>query len=183
MKPKAAVTLCAIVMVALVLFGLLYGASAGWREQRAQVDALFAGENGLDTVLAYRGADGLNLAVVAARHLPEGDEALTALRAASDTLRGGETLRARAEAAKAQDAAIARVQEALQGTTTYPASARDQDYVDMLTREIAQLARSKAIAAYNESARDFNARLAEPFSGFLASVVGVHAVDTFDIAQ
>ena len=69
MKRNLPTGACVLIALALVAFGLIYGTLTGYGEERAQVEALWSGENGLSDVLSYRGADGLNLCVVARRHL------------------------------------------------------------------------------------------------------------------
>ena len=70
MKFKLPMGVCVLIAIVLVLFGLGYGTFSGFREDRQQVTQLLSGENGLLDALSYQGADGLNLCVVADRHLP-----------------------------------------------------------------------------------------------------------------
>lgn len=79
MKLKLPIGVCVLISLALVVFGLIFGTVSGFADERRQVTALLEGENGLMDVLSYRGADGLNLCVVARRHLPQADEDVTAL--------------------------------------------------------------------------------------------------------
>ena len=65
MKRNLPTGACVLIALALVAFGLIYGTLTGYGEERAQVEALWSGENGLSDVLSYRGADGLNLCVAA----------------------------------------------------------------------------------------------------------------------
>lgn len=87
MKLKLPIGVCVLISLALVVFGLIFGTVSGFADERRQVTALLEGENGLMDVLSYRGADGLNLCVVARRHLPQADEDVTALEAAAKALR------------------------------------------------------------------------------------------------
>ena len=84
MKIKLPTGLCVLMALALVVFGVFYGTFTGFRSDRAEVEELL--ENGLETVLEYRGADGMNLCVVARRHLPKDDPDVLALEAAARTL-------------------------------------------------------------------------------------------------
>ena len=76
MKFKLPMGVCVLIAIVLVLFGLGYGTFSGFREDRQQVTQLLSGENGLLDALSYQGADGLNLCVVARRHLPQDDPAV-----------------------------------------------------------------------------------------------------------
>ena len=88
MKPKLSIGVCVLISLALVVFGLLFGTMSGYADDRRQVTALLEGNNGLLDVLSYRGADGLNLCVVARRHL-SGDAVVAALETAANYLRSG----------------------------------------------------------------------------------------------
>ena len=95
MKRNLPTGACVLIALALVAFGLIYGTLTGYGEERAQVEALWSGENGLSDVLSYRGADGLNLCVVARRHLPQDDPDVLALEESAGALRssGGAALK------------------------------------------------------------------------------------------
>ena len=87
MKRNLPTGVCVLIALALVAFGLIYGTLTGYGDERAQVEALWSGENGLSDVLCYRGADGLNLCVVARRHLPQNDPDVLALEQSAGALR------------------------------------------------------------------------------------------------
>ena len=89
MKFKLPMGVCVLIAIVLVLFGLGYGTFSGFREDRQQVTQLLSGENGLLDALSYQGADGLNLCVVADRHLP-GNADVEALRQVSRKLNAGD---------------------------------------------------------------------------------------------
>ena len=74
MKPKLTLGVSILIALVLVAFGLVYGNVSGYADERAHVTALLEGDGGLETVLGYRAADGLNLCVIAARHLPDAPE-------------------------------------------------------------------------------------------------------------
>ena len=71
MKKSLPISVCILISLALVLFGLAFGTVKGFGDDKQQVTQLLSGENGLMDVLAYRGADGHNLCVVASRHLTD----------------------------------------------------------------------------------------------------------------
>ena len=113
MKFKLPMGVCIVIAVALVLFGLGYGTFSGFREDRQQVTQLLSGENGLLDALSYQGADGLNLCVVAERHL-SGNEDVEALRAVSRKLNAGdETLEEQKKDTEELSVLFARVLEQL----------------------------------------------------------------------
>ena len=50
MKRNLPTGACVLIALALVAFGLIYGTLTGYGEERAQVEALLSGENGLSDV-------------------------------------------------------------------------------------------------------------------------------------
>ena len=82
MKPKLSIGVSILISLALVVFGVLYGNVSGYAGERAQVAALLSGTGGVGAALQYRASDGLNLCVVAERHIP-GDPGVAALREAA----------------------------------------------------------------------------------------------------
>ena len=173
MKPKLSIGLSILLSLALVLFGLVFGNVRGFADERAQVNALLDGDSGLKTVLGYRASDGLNLCVVAARHLP-GDARVTALSQAAQALRkGAPTLAALREADDALAAAFSAVAEGLRQSQSFAASARDTQYLARLSADFAQYAQSPIDDAYNQAVAEFNARLATPVLGDVARFFGI----------
>ena len=181
MKKSLPTGLCVLIALALVAFGLLYGTYTGYTEDRREVNALLEGENGLLDVLFYRGADGLNLHVVAGRHLPAGNAQLAALETASRTLqKPDEPLSVYAQADQSLENAAKAVCGQLKQTPGFQASERDRKYLDMLTADLAALSASAAVSAYNQAAADFNTQLAAPLTGALASLMGIDACPLFE---
>ena len=86
MKHRLPLGACILAALALVAFGLVYGTLRGYADERREVEALWEEANGLRDVLSYRAADGLNLCVVARRHLAADDGTVLALGEASDAL-------------------------------------------------------------------------------------------------
>lgn len=174
MKPKLSIGVCVMISLALVLFGLLYGTVSGFSDDRRQATDLLSGENGLLDVLSYRGADGLNLCVVARRHLPTSDPDVAALETAAQNLRAEKaSLVTRRQEDERLEAAAQLVGQKLRATPSFQDSQRDQAYLDMLTTDMQQLSRSAVIEAYNQAAEDFNTQLDKPFSGTIARLLGV----------
>ena len=174
MKWKLPIGVCVLISLALVVFGLVFGTVSGFADERRQVTALLEGENGLMDVLSYRGADGLNLCVVARRHLPQADADVTALEAAAKALRaaGGRLSDKKAQDARMEEA-VSAVSAKLTETASFQQSERDRRYLDMLVSDLQSLRASAVVTTYNQAARDFNSQLSSPVSGVLASLLGV----------
>ncbi len=180
MKPKLSIGVCVLISLALVVFGLLFGTMSGYADDRRQVTALLEGDNGLLDVLSYRGADGLNLCVVARRHL-SGDADVAALETAANNLRSG---RGGLEAKKREDAklneAVGAVAAKLKQTQSFQESERDRKYLDMLTADMQNLSKSAMVTTYNEAAVDFNSQLETPVIGALAKLLGVKPCELYE---
>ncbi len=174
MKFKLPMGVCVLISLALVVFGFAFGTVRGYSDDRRQVTALLEGENGLLDVLSYRGADGLNLCVVAGRHLPGDDEDLLALNAAAKKLQAAdEALDEKKEEDERLTAAVAAVSRKLNASESFRASERDQKYLDMLTTDLKNLTASEVVGTYNQAALDFNAQLDTPIVGMIARLLGV----------
>ena len=181
MKYKLPAGLCALIALALVAFGLLYGTCSGFQEDRAEVEALLASENGLLDVLGYRGADALNLRVVARRHLPASDEDVLKLEAAAAVLQSPDAPLPERKIADGQlEAAVQAVGAKLRDSASFQQSARDQKYLDMLAADLANLSASAAVSTYNRAAAAFNEQLSTPLVGALAQLLGVKDCPLFE---
>ena len=180
MKNKLPTALCALIAAALVAFGLLYGTWSGFREDRAQVDELLTMENGLLDVLSYRAADGLNLCAVAKRHLPAADEDLIALERYGRELQQAAEARVSTSLDHVVSEAFAAVSAKLKENAGFRQSQRDQRYLDMLTADFNSLLASDVVTAYNQAAADFNSQLAQPVSGWLASLLGIEKCPLYE---
>lgn len=168
---KLKLSVCVLIMLALVAFGLGYGTVSGFADDRAQVMALLEGENGLGDVLSYRAADGLNLCVVARRHLAQGDVA--PLELAARELLGAQTVEEYLEKDAALTNAVTEVSRRLAADAGFAQSTRDVRYLDMLTADMQNLSASAAVTTYNAAAADFNAQLDAPLFGALAKLLGI----------
>ena len=180
MKPKLSVWVCLLICLALVVFGVVYGSTAGFRDERAQVQALLTEDDGLMDVLADCGADALNLCVVAGRHIP-GDEDVQALQAA------GRTLRDKAATFAAKQQALAEVQQRAEAVAqklgeseSFRASSRDVGYLKSLGASVQASLLSPKMDSYNQAARAYNELFADPFSGFLAKLTGAKPCELFE---
>ena len=61
-----------VIMIVLIIGSVLFGAYKGWSEEKAHVDATYAG---LESMLQTRVETAYNILAVAKRHVPETDEA------------------------------------------------------------------------------------------------------------
>ena len=179
MKPKLSIGLCIVISLVLIIFGLLFGTIQGYADERAHVTALLDGDNGLLTVLDYRAADGLNLCVVARRHLTDDEDVATlettakAMRAHPASLTETRTLDEKLEKT------VENVVEKLRATPSFQSSSRDVAYLDMLSTDLKQLRQNAITTTYNEAATAFNAELEKPVSGFLAKLLGVKPCELY----
>ena len=178
MKRNLPTGACVLIALALVAFGLIYGTLSGYGDERAQVEALWSGENGLSDVLSYRGADGLNLCVVARRHLPRDDADVLALEQSAGALRSAADIAAKKEADTALESAFAAVE--LESSASFQASERDQRYLSMLEADLSSLGASQAVSTYNRAASAFNDLLAAPLTGSLARLLGVTPCELYE---
>jgi len=168
---KLPTALCVLIAVVLVAFGLLFGTWSGYREDRAQVEALVTMENGLMDVLAYRAADGLNLCAVAKRHLPADSAEMQTLEQTARQLQQATNFRPQldAELVRAAEAVSAKLAE----MESFQQSQRDQRYLEMLRADMSSLRGSEIVSAYNQAAEAFNHQLDEPLTGDLAMLLGI----------
>ena len=180
MKNKLPTALCVLIALVLVAFGLLYGTWSGFREDRAQVDELLTMENGLLDVLSYRAADGINLSAVAKRHLPAQDENLQELETFARQLQQAAEVRASTSLDHAVAEAFEAVSAKLKENASFQQSQRDQRYLDMLTADFNSLLASDVVSAYNQAAAHFNSQLAQPVSGYLASLLGIEKCPLYE---
>ena len=179
MKPTLSIWVCLLISLALVVFGVAYGATAGFRDERAKVDALVSGDDGLLDALDTCGADALNLRVVAARHLPD-DADVRALETAGRTLRdAGASVAVKREALADVQARLEELVAKLGESDSFRASNRDVRYLKTLGERLRQAALSPKIDTYNEAATAYNALFDDKLSGFLARLTGAKPCELF----
>jgi len=179
MKPKLTIGLSILISLLLLVFGLVYGSVSGYADERAHVNALLEGESGLLTVVNYRASDALNLCVVADRHIA-GDADVATLRSVAKALKENEpSLTAEKTKDGALTAAFDAVAGKLRASQSFLASARDQQYLEMLAADFAQYAQNAIYATYNKAAADYNQKLKTPVFGDLARFFGVKPCELF----
>lgn len=181
MKPKLSIGVSVLIALALVCFGLLFGTWSGFSGDREQVNALLAGEEGIHSVLSYRAADGLNLCVVARRHLSSDTDVDALEKAATAVKQGGSIDEMRAADANLETAMRA-VTAKLPQASGFQDSQRDQAYLNMLTDDFEQLGRSSVFTAYNEAVTEFNSQL-QGTGGWLARQLGILPAKLYPISH
>lgn len=180
MKHRLPLGACILAALALVAFGLVYGTLRGYGDERREVEALWEEANGLQDVLSYRAADGLNLCVVARRHLEADDGKVLALSQAADALldaSGPAGSRAADETLQSAFSALART---LETVSSFQQSERDRRYLEMLEADFQSLGNSAAAETYNRAAGEFNALLDAPLTGALARLLGVTPCELYE---
>lgn len=155
MKQVLTTALCVMAALALVLFGLAWGARQGWQDEYALLETLY-GE-----MRAQQAACAANLEKVARRYLGEGEELLQSLR--ENPAQGAE-----------------RLGKHLLTLPQVQNSPRDAGYVDSLMRKMDQLSQSGTAQAYKEAASDYDKRLETTLSGLLARAQGVRFSQSID---
>ena len=180
MKGKIPTTFCVLIALALVAFGMIYGTWSGYREDRAQVDELLTMENGLLDVLGYRAADGLNLCVVAKRHLPASDEDLQQLETTARQMQQSSDVCALTSLDHAVSDAFSAVSAKLKETNSFQQSGRDQRYLDMLAADLSSLQSSEIVSAYQRAAEAYNRQLDQPLVGTLAEWLGIEKCPLYE---
>ena len=180
MKIRLSTILSVILCIVLVCAAVCIGVVRGWSADREAALTALTADGEMYTQLENRAMDAANLVVVAARHLPENDADLTALRGASRELLSGN---AGTEALMRADAVITdvalRFASELSQMDSVMASTRDKAYISMLTSSLGK--KSGLAYSYNLLVEDFNARLGGTLSGRLAMLLGVAPLPAADV--
>ena len=167
-----------IIMVVLIIGSVLYGAYKGWSNEKAHVDATYAG---LESMLQTRVETAYNILTVAKRHLPETDEAVQRVSMDLSQLDNAYTdlgRKAQANEALAQDAAA--LLKTLSQLDSVKKDSRDEMYVNNYLPQMLSESEEMTISAtYNQAAAEFNSRINRTFSGFLAKLMGVSPAEVF----
>lgn len=182
MKNSISTFLCVLLTIALVAGAVCIGAVRGWSGEREAALGALTYNSEMAETLEIRAMDAANLAVVAARHLPQDDADLAALRAAYETIISGKA--PADEIAFADEviaAAAASLAERLPGLTSVKASGRDQVYISTLTRTLSEAAGSAS--SYSTAVDDYNARLTASLTGKLAMLLGVEPLGSIGREQ
>lgn len=180
MKPRLSIGVCVLISLVLVLVGLGYGTYGGFVNDRKLATDLLESDSGFKGVVAYRGADGLNLCVVAERHLTA-DSDVAALRQLSRKLSDGKDDMEKTTAWNQElDGLVSAVSQKLRQSPSFQQSTRDQRYLSMLENDFASLSKSSVIETYNSAAQDFNNSLTGTPMGKLAMLLGVKPCEIYE---
>lgn len=175
MKNNLTGALCVVLAVVLAAGAVCLGSYRGWSGERSQVLEALNREGDMAQALQSRAMDAANLAVVASRHVKEGDEsaeAVSALREAYAVITAGSAdAAAMARADAAISTAAAHLASLLPELPSVQASPRDQAYISTLTRTLSEDA--GAADAFAAAVQDYNARLTGSLTGRLAMLLGV----------
>lgn len=167
--------LCGILCAALMISAVCIGAVRGWERERANtLLTLSAGE--LSASLEERAMDAANLIVVVSRHLDPADERLARLKElrtalTSPTASADALVQADAELS----ALVSALAQELPELASVQASARDQAYVSTLTRTLSET--TDLSEAYADIVRDFNNKLINSPTGWVARLFGVSLIE------
>ncbi|MBR4361051.1 MAG: TPM domain-containing protein [Clostridia bacterium] len=196
-----------VLMICLIVFSVGFGAYRGWSRERAEVEKAYDGLNELvsssnsrlEDMLSRRVEAANSLLTVARRHLPDTDEAIRALTEDRDTLANQSSLAEKAEANRRFAQHAEALLALLAQQPSVQQNARDLAYVaqpgylrtvlqnseaqaseDQFTQAVQSF--SDAVAQYNLAADDYNRELNGSFSGWVARLLGVKAIDRFSDA-
>lgn len=179
MKKSLPISVCILISLALVLFGLCFGTVKGFGDDKEQVDKLLSGENGLMDVLGYRGADGHNLCVVAERHLTDDPDVAILQQTASILTDAAQPLSQKKMANDQLDAHVQAVKQKLLENPGFQQSQRDQQYLAMLEGDLKNLTATDKVSLYNQAAEGFNEKLNTSVPGWIATVLGVKPCELY----
>ena len=176
MKSVLTTILCVALTLALVTGAVGIGAVRGWNTERNDALQALTSNEELAASLQERAMDAANLAVVTARHLPETDDDLSALRSACAVLTDPasatpDLIHASADISEAAASLATRLPE----LESVKASQRDQVYIRTLTRVLSE--EDDLTAHYMQSVAGFNHRLTTTLTGQLAMLLGVQPIE------
>ncbi|MBE5796859.1 MAG: hypothetical protein E7327_05700 [Clostridiales bacterium] len=172
MKNKLSTVASILLCILLAAAAVCIGAVRGWSQERSEVLSALEADGEMYTLLENRAMDAANLCVVAARHLPEDDEQLLNLRAASSLMLSGNIAPEQLLLADQTitDTAI-RFADELPQLDSVQSSKRDRAYVSMLTGALQK--KTSLSYQYGLAVEDFNLRLRSELTGRLAMLLGV----------
>lgn len=179
MKPRLSIGVCVLISLVLVLVGIGYGTYGGFVNDRKLATDLLEGENGLKGVMEYRGADGLNLCVVAQRHLAAADTAALG-EVAKKLSDGSGDIEEMMAQNRELDGFVTSLSQQLRQSASFQASSRDQRYLSMLENDLNSLSQSSVIETYNKAAGEFNESLSGTPMGKLATLLGVKPCEIYE---
>ena len=140
-----------VIMIVLIIGSVLFGAYKGWSEEKAHVDATYAG---LESMLQTRVETAYNILAVAKRHVPETDEAYQRVSMDLGQLDNAYSdLGRKAEANDALGRDAAALLKTLAELDTVKNDSRDKMYVDnYLPQMLSESEQMTVGATYNQAA-------------------------------
>ena len=172
-----------LLLIALVLFAVGFGAYRGWSQERARVEETYAG---LETMLHTRVEAAYNLLAVACRekYMQNADaelrDAVGRVKEDRDVLESGASLRKKAEANESLTRDAQALLAKLAALPPVQADERDRMYVGSYLPQMMEQSEEKTAGAnYNTAAAEFNKKLNSTFSGMIAKVLGIRPAETF----
>ncbi len=170
-----------LLMLALVVAGVGWGAYRGFSQDKAQVETALGS---LESVLSTRAEMGHNLLVVARRHRQDAPDVIDPLIRAVEKdvgeLESALPLMEKAAASGRLSRDGGALLDALEESPGVQADARDLGYVTgLLPRGLEQSAQWADAGQYNKAAAEFNNRLNGQVNGRLARLLGVREAELF----
>ncbi len=170
-----------LLMLALVVVAVGWGAYRGFSQDKAQVETALGS---LEGVLATRAEMGHNLLVVARRHRQDAPDVLNPLIQAVEKdvgeLESRLPLMEKAAASGRLSGDAGALLDALKASPGVLSDDRDLGYVTgLLPRGLEQSAIWADAGQYNKAASEFNSRLNSQLNGQLAKLLGVREAELF----
>ncbi len=177
MHKKSTALIAFVLMTAMVMTALSWGAWKHWSAQRVQVDQTL---DTLSDMLTTRREVIANILTVAARHLSKDDALIADVEKDKNLLAGTQSLALKAEANERLSQNARALLAKLTKIPSVVTDVRDSMYVNqMLPQALEQSASMVQEAAYNAQAESFNRRISGSFSGSLAKFLGLKPAQQF----
>ncbi len=180
MKNTGRTFICLLIAFILIIGGIAFGASKGWKAEAQDLEMLYEKDGGLKNLLDLRAADAGNLLVVARRHLDKQDDRIIDLEDARNVLQGNGPLTEKYAANQALTEAVAALGDSLDNLPSLKANTKDWNYVVSLTKALEAYADGDAVRVYNEAVASYNQRMEGSISGWIAGhLMGIPKAQPF----
>ena len=172
-----------VLLIAMIVFSVCFGAYRGWSGERARVEETRAG---LETMLQARVEAAYNLLAVAGRETytknadAEYLDAVSRVKADKDVLESSAPLRDKAEANENLTVDAQALLQHLAALPAVQADERDRMYAESYLPQMMEQSGEKTVSAqYNSAAAEFNKKFNGTFSGMIARVLGIRPAEEF----
>ena len=172
-----------VLLIAMIVFSVCFGAYRGWSGERARVEETRAG---LETMLQARVEAAYNLLAVAGRETytknadAEYLDAVSRVKADKDVLESSAPLRDKAEANENLTVDAQALLQRLAALPAVQADERDRMYAESYLPQMMEQSGEKTVSAqYNSAAAEFNKKFNGTFSGMIARVLGIRPAEEF----